>query len=481
MRTECIMVIDFGTSNVRTNLINIESGEVLFGYSKPVFYSNVKLDFHEINVDNYWLSSVETTRKVINQIDNTIVIKGLIFSYIGDSMVPVDSKGDPVYNMIASFDIRAKNDMQLYTDILGVERFEEISGCPLTPRNTGVKISWLKKYMPTVKKKAAYYLTLQQFINMKLGLGPISDFSVANRKLMLDVQTKRWSKELMQLINSNVKEQGEEILGGDVQIGKIKQYGDVRFPYEIPVFPGGHDSAVGFFGLGLSMDEEKILGNVGGTFDHYGFLRSYYINTLKKARVQTVAGPTSESYVTIKAHPAGKDLLWFLREIVENEDSKLLNNYFNKSKFDASNNMFYSAKMDVEKGAFINMGITSGRQQIFDTLVEGMTFLSKSIVEEFSIISQKKIDIVRVGGGSGKSDQWLQLKANIFDCKVEKVKNLEVSSVGAAIIACVGLGIYTYNEAFGRMIQVEKEFNPDLNLKNRYKERYLSWKKIFNN
>lgn len=472
---ECMLVVDFGTSNARTNLIDINTGEIVLGKSKPVSYFSPKKDYHEINVDDYWNASVETMGHIINNLPDKCKILGLIFSYIGDSLVPVDKDGDPVYNMIASYDLRARNDMELYTQVLGEKRFEEISGCPLTPRNTGVKIYWLKKYMPERMEHAAMYLTLQQYVNMKLGLGPVSDYSVANRKLMLDVKTKKWSEELMSLIGTDVGEMGPVIVSGDECIGKIRRYGIVDLPYELPVFPGGHDSAVGFIGLGMDIYTEGILGNVGGTFDHYGYLTDRYDNTIEKAGIQTVAGPVGGSYVTIKAHPAGKDLLWFVNELTGENSTGALNKYFSRAVFDGTNQSYYTTGLDTGTGSFLYLKNTSGPQEIFETLIEGMTFLSKDYVELFKKLP-RKFDVIRIGGGSGKSREWPALKANVFGCPVETVSNLEVSSVGAAAAGAVGLGLYSYKEAFDRMISVSEVFEPDAEISGRYQENYLKWK-----
>ena len=62
---ECIMVVDFGTSNARTNLVDITDGSIVTGHSKQVFYHSPKTDLHEIPVDDYWLASVEKTTRVI--------------------------------------------------------------------------------------------------------------------------------------------------------------------------------------------------------------------------------------------------------------------------------------------------------------------------------------------------------------------------------------------------------------------------------
>ena len=106
-----------------------------------------------------------------------------------------------------------------------------------------------------------------------------------------------------------------------------------------------------------------------------------------------------------------------------------------------------------------------------------MTFLSKDIVEQFKLLHYP-FEAIRVGGGSGKSDEWLQLKADVFGIRIEKVKNLEVSSTGAAIIGAVGLGICTSQEAFRSMVAVERCFKPDEALSSRYQENYRNWKRI---
>ena len=226
---------------------------------------------------------------------------------------------------------------------------------------------------------------------------------------------------------------------------------------------------------GMDIYTTGILGNVGGTFDHYGYLTDRYDNTIEKAGIQTVAGPVGGSYVTIKAHPAGKDLLWFVNELTGENSTGALNKYFSRSVFDGMNQSYYTTGLDTGTGSFFYLKNTSGPQEIFETLIEGMTFLSKDYVELFKKLP-RKFDVVRIGGGSGKSREWPALKANVFGCPVETVSNLEVSSVGAAVAGAVGLGIYSYKEAFDRMVSVSEVFEPDTEISGRYQENYLKWK-----
>ncbi|MEW5818276.1 MAG: FGGY-family carbohydrate kinase, partial [Spirochaetota bacterium] len=88
-------------------------------------------------------------------------------------------------------------------------------------------------------------------------------------------------------------------------------------------------------------------------------------------------------------------------------------------------------------------------------------------------VNGRKFGCLRVGGGSAKSDKWSQLKSDIFDMKVEKVRNIEITSVGTAIIAAVGIGKYPdYQTAMNNMIGIENTYTPDHALTVRYQERY---------
>lgn len=49
---------------------------------------------------------------------------------------------------------------------------------------------------------------------------------------------------------------------------------------------------------------------------------------------------------------------------------------------------------------------------------------------------------VRSLGGAAKSDFWLQIKSDVLNLPIELPKCSEASSLGAAILAGVGAGVY---------------------------------------
>jgi xylulokinase len=67
----------------------------------------------------------------------------------------------------------------------------------------------------------------------------------------------------------------------------------------------------------------------------------------------------------------------------------------------------------------------------------------------------------RVAGGGARSDWWMQLKADLLGIPVEVPRPAEPGTLGAALLAGVGLGVYSsLTEAAGR-VPIGRRFDPD--------------------
>lgn len=87
----------------------------------------------------------------------------------------------------------------------------------------------------------------------------------------------------------------------------------------------------------------------------------------------------------------------------------------------------------------------------------------RNLAHEMGVVAEggsfKKL---RIGAGGAKSDSWVQLKADILGIPVEKVANLQTSSVGVAILSAVACGVHVdFASAIDAMVKVEKVFEPN--------------------
>ena len=87
------------------------------------------------------------------------------------------------------------------------------------------------------------------------------------------------------------------------------------------------------------------------------------------------------------------------------------------------------------------------------------------------------IRAVNVGGGAANSAVWMQLRADITGKEIRRMRNIEVSAVGAAILCAIRAGIYdTVEDAMTSMATIRDVFAPDPGLHEKYEEKYQAWK-----
>jgi len=87
---------------------------------------------------------------------------------------------------------------------------------------------------------------------------------------------------------------------------------------------------------------------------------------------------------------------------------------------------------------------------------------------------------IRAIGGGAKSKKWLQLRANVLGKRVCTLKVSEAASLGAAILA--GVGIDTFNspqQGARQWVKIDRVFEPDVKQHSQYRERYQNYLKIY--
>ena len=184
-------------------------------------------------------------------------------------------------------------------------------------------------------------------------------------------------------------------------------------------------------------------------------------------------GPVKDCYVVLGATIAGPNLDWFVNTFYPDEGSKAINRLFGSYTFDGRNNVFLTKGIQTGDGRIQGIHLKATLEDLFKAVIEGVTFPLKGVSDQLTKYNGRSFGCMRIGGGGAKSDQWSQLKADMFGIKVEKVENIEVSSIGAAVMACVSENIYPdLATAMQNLISVNKTFEPHREITQRYQERF---------
>lgn len=124
---------------------------------------------------------------------------------------------------------------------------------------------------------------------------------------------------------------------------------------------------------------------------------------------------------------------------------------------------------DDAKGCFIGLTPQTAKGDIIRSVLEGVT-CNLSIVLDI-LRSRMVANELTVLGGGAKSTLWQQIMADIYDARILVPAVLEeAGSMGAAVCAGVGAGIYDDFSAVERFLKISSVREPDPDVKQIYKE-----------
>lgn len=480
MKAEVVLVVDFGTSNVHVNAVSLENGDILHSASKKYPLLGAEEGYAEIESALLWENSEACVEKVVSVLQDSAAIKAIAFSFFGDNLIPVDKDGNALYNCILAFDRRGAEEADFINGALGDGTLIELTGAKYQGFMTGAKILWLKKNLPQVFEKTAYFDTQQQYVFRKLGLPGLNDYTMACRKSLFDIRKRCWAQPLLELIGITQQQLGQAIPSGGV-VGRISAYGRVGFGCEIPVIAGAHDCDVGMIGLGVSHDALPLIADIGGTYDHLGFIATGFRNVQNDypgGLLMSYCGPMANTSSCIGAFPtSGAVLEWFMREIVGDTSAEAFSRMWSQAVFDGTESIAADPAFASERGGAINgLTLTKTRVDIFEAIIESLTFETRRILDACRSTKGGAVREVRIGGGAANSADWIQLRADIMGVPFVRMKNIEVSSLGAAILAAVTIGSYAdADAAIARMVRVRDVFEPRRAVYERYARRYAAY------
>ena len=106
-------------------------------------------------------------------------------------------------------------------------------------------------------------------------------------------------------------------------------------------------------------------------------------------------------------------------------------------------------------------------------VMEGVGFSARHLLEHLQQAAGHDCVSMVISGGAASSDQWCQMKADIMNCTLNRVENIDTGVFGAALIAAAGAGLYQdLDEAIAQSIVLNRSFVPQSSQRERYDALY---------
>jgi xylulokinase len=481
-----VIGVDLGTSAVKILLVN-QQGEVCQEVSKSYPLIIAKSGYSEQNPEEWVEKTTAGLKELIQQFDGNVNdIEGISFSGQMHGLVLLDKNNQVLRNAILWNDTRTTKQCQEIYDVVGKERLLDVTKNPALEGFTLPKILWVKENEPSIFERARIFVLPKDYLRYRLTGAIHMEYSDAAGTLLLNVAERKWSGEVLEAFGLSA-DFCPALVESHEFVGTVTaEFAQATGLSEATkVFAGGADNACGAIGSGI-LSEGKTLASIGTS----GVVLSYEErNDLDfEGKVHYFNHSEEKAYYTMGVTlAAGYSLSWFKDTFAKEEAFDQFLAGVDEVPA-GSNGLLFTPYIVGERtphadstirGSFIGVDAAHERKHFARAVLEGITFSLNESIEIFRS-SGKRIDTVISIGGGAKNEAWLQMQADIFNAKIEKLTSEQGPGMGAAILAAYGCGWYpSLKECAATFIQTSKTYEPIPENVEAYKNLFSIYQQIY--
>jgi xylulokinase len=491
------MGIDIGTTGCKTILID-SAGNVIDSEIEGYPLFSPRHGWSEQNPEDWWAAAQSTVKKISER--NRAGIGGLVGIGLSGQMhglVPLDAGGSVIRPAILWNDQRTGPQCdRVHESAGGVRGLLQYTNNRMLPGYTGGKILWIREHEPSNFERMVKFLNPKDYIRYRLTGEIATEVSDASGTGLFDVRSRTWSLELFERLGIPA-DLAPACCESTVVSGRLAASvaDTLGLSKGLPVAGGGGDSVIQTLGTGV-VSSDVLMTTIGTAGIISTALERYRDNPdgLLQIFCNVMPGEWHAMGVTLAA---GGALNWAKGVLggAESEVSRLCGEdvYDLISRESAqsppgSRGLVFLPYLQGERcphtdpdarGAFVGLSLTTRKSDLFRSVMEGVIFSFRDVAEIFSSLGMTFSHIATSGGGA-QSGLWRQIHADIFKKRVITVSGSRGGAAyGAAIVAGVGLKVWSdFKEAAG-VLRVETETEPDPETFALYDRFYALYRELY--
>jgi xylulokinase len=353
---------------------------------------------------------------------------------------------------------------------------------PPTSAWPGVKLAWSADAEPDVLARSRWLLMPKDWINFCLTGEVAMDWTEAGSSFISDAATGDWSPDLARLIGIDPSLL-PPILPSTQRIGTVSDASSraTGLPRGLPVFTGAGDFPVAILGSGVT--RPGAVSDITGTSFLLTCLRN---GPLVDPEIMNVALASGGWGAFAVVDAAGDAIRWAARSLDRNRhDYEQLSHEASTVPPGADGLMFLPyltgerlGQGPSSRAAFLGLTAHHGPAHLHRAVMEGVILAMNEAYSPIMAQAGRPETIVSAAGGA-RSDLWLSIKANIFDCPVIAPEEPEAGLIGAACLGFTGSGHFKdATEAASALARYRPPIVPDPALRTRYSEMAAAFHEV---
>jgi xylulokinase len=491
---ELLLGIDIGTTGLKALLID-KKGRVAGSEREEYPLLTPKPGWAEQPPQDWWKAAVRAVKRLTGSLKDPSGIAAVGLSGQMHGLVPLDAGDRPLRPAILWCDQRTVKECAVIDKKLG-SRLIETASNPALAGFTLPKILWLKRNEPGLYKKMTYFLLPKDYVRFMLTGERAMDISDAAGTIMLDVAKGRWAADMIKELGIR-KEILPRIVGSAEVAGRVTREAArlTGLKEGTPVVGGGADNTCAAVGTGI-VRSGRISSSIGSSGVIFAHTDKLLVDPLTRVHSFNHSVP-GKFYLMGVMLSAGLSFRWFRdtfgeKELAAQKAGKgdaydLLGREAQKAPAGCEGLLFLPYlngertphKDPYARGVFFGISPRHTREFMIRSVMEGIVYGLKDsldIIESLGL----RVNEVRATGGGGKNAFWRQMQADVFGRPVVTVNNDEGPAYGAALLACVGAGIYPgVAEAAEATVRVTTTTKPNPAMTKIYSASHARFKSLY--
>jgi sugar (pentulose or hexulose) kinase len=455
-----LLSADIGTSSLKAVLFTpdlrvVAQSKREYVTEYPAFRSA------EQNPDDWTRAFAQAVREIL---DATAISPTTIAAIAIDGMsslaLPVDGTGRALRPAMIWLDRRAQEESER------IRRAHEtlqisINGNRSDPSNFAPKVMWLRDHEPEIYKAAACFLHCNAVLIQRLTGRFTMDVSQAGLSQICDIRSGRYSTVLIEACGIDQRKL-PEIASCTEVVGTVTPEAAAMtgLAAGTPVIAGAMDNVAATVGLKLQSDGDAYISagtvtNVGllldqPVFDGKGLLYHYGID--------------GKWLINGGVDYGGAGLRWF-RDILGDCDFATLDRLASETRCGEQALLFLPymtgqrAPLWNENASGVIFGLTpdTDRRHLARMFMESAALGARHV---FGQLCSRQPTRAALTGGITGSDLWTQIFADVTGIRLRKHAQGDVATLGGAILAGIGVGLFSDAADAFRRIPDDREVLP---------------------
>lgn len=490
MRQDLLLTLDAGTTGLKCTLFT-PRGEAVRMHVAPYGVKMPAPGWAEQPAPWFINAAVESAGCVIGGDASRVAAIGLSGTMNG--CIPISSDGEALYPNIIHSDTRAQAQLAQIRAVISEREFYALTGNRLDVHYTLPKILWLRERYEDAYQKARWFVnTKDALYGWLTGRHGVTDYSDASLTGALHIEKGIWNDSLLRDLGIDPGKMPVILPSHDVS-GRLTEEASqaLGLPSGLPVSVGAGDGICAAHGAGIHAPGSAYI-NIGssawlGTLTE----RPLFDPDMRFFHFLDMDGRRAHICATVQCAAAALD--WAIENMVcvgEETSPAVFETVENLAGVvpPGAEGVFFLPTFMGERtpwwdanarGTLVGMSLYHGRAHIARAAYEGVAqalHLCDSAVRDNGV----HYDSLALVGGGARSNLWPQMIADMFGMPTKvHAHPRHATSLGAAMAAGVGVGLFqSYAEA-SRMASFEEEYTPDPLRERAYARHYAVYGALY--